>query len=306
MCIQGKKLILISLAVFAVSVVLFISELGNGNGDGHAEQPPGTYASCVRDCSLPDTVRGKLTLFILAGQSNMSGRGRMKHYPDRLKSHPRAFLFGNDAQWKPAYEPHDDAIGQIDRVSEDRNAGASMAMSFAIRLLEHDPDMYIGLVPCSMGGTVIEQWQKNLSPRTLYGSCLNRAREAMAMGQIGAILFAQGESDARDPDKNPRPMPSPHSWAKKFTEFATDFRSDLGLPKVPLLYTQIGRHKDPKFFRYWESVQKQQAAVALPNTYMIKTRDLPLKDYVHYTTQSYITLGERFADKFIQIKKKQP
>lgn len=300
---KHAKLVIYSAIIFGFTVILF--KYTFNNSENIKERTINAHIPCnEKTCSIPDEVKGELTIFIFAGQSNMSGRGEMSNLPADLRSHPRVFLFGNDYQWKTAYEPHDDATGQIDKVSEDSNAGVSMAMSFAIRLFEHYPDMYVGLVPCSKGGSVIEQWQKNLSHSTLYGSCLNRAKKSIEMGYIAAILFAQGESDARDPEKDFHPKPSPNTWGSKFTEFATNFRVDLGMPDVSLIYTQIGNHDNPKLFRYWETVRSQQAVISLPNTYMIKTRDLPLKDYVHYTTHGFITMGRRFADRFVEIRNK--
>ncbi len=293
--IQHYKFLLTTLAS-----LLFITSSTAGGLFGNKKSS--TDYRCYKDCPIPDQAKNKMTIFILAGQSNMSGRGELRKYPDKLMSHPRAFMFGNDYQWKPAYEPHDDATNQLDKVSADKNAGVSIAMSFAISLLEKNPDMYIGIVPCSKGGTVIKQWERSLRPNSLYGSCLARAKEAQQQGKIAALLFSQGESDARDPVKYPRPVSSTRNWGKLFSEFVNDFRQDINIAKLPVIYTQIGHHTSPKFFVNWKIIQQQQANINIPHIRMVPTKDLKLKDFVHYNTNSYIKLGQRFADAFRKLE----
>jgi len=54
---------------------------------------------------------------------------------------PRILVFGNDYRWHIAAEPVDDPFNQVDKVSEDIDAGYSPAMAFAQVLLEHNPQM---------------------------------------------------------------------------------------------------------------------------------------------------------------------
>jgi hypothetical protein len=64
---------------------------------------------------IPEEFQGKLSLFILAGQSNMSGRGDV---PANQVADPLIFVFGNDYRWRVALEPIDSSEGQVDEVSE--------------------------------------------------------------------------------------------------------------------------------------------------------------------------------------------
>ncbi len=245
--------------------------------------------------------QGKLSLFILAGQSNMSGRGTL--LPITLSENPRIFLFGNDYEWHLAAEPIDNARGQVDRVSQDLDAGFSPGMSFATTLLKHNPNLIIGLIPCAKGGSAIAEWERNLSDKTLYGSCLKRSLAASSKGEIAGMLFFQGEADALKPKPVAKRPLFPHQWANKFSAFVNNFRQDLGLQNLPVVFAQIGSNKAPSLFVNWKPVQQQQKAVKLPSTAMILTADLPLNDAVHYTTKSYQVIGERFADAFWQLTK---
>jgi hypothetical protein len=70
----------------------------------------------TREAAGADALYGKLSLFVLAGQSNMSGRGEL---PPSQASHPSVVMFGNDYRWRPAIEPVDDATRQVDVISLD-------------------------------------------------------------------------------------------------------------------------------------------------------------------------------------------
>ncbi len=249
------------------------------------------------ESAIPSEFEGKLSLFILAGQSNMSGRGEL--LPEI--TNPKIFVFGNDYKWHLASEPVDDATGQIDKVSQDFHAGYSPAFSFARQLLKYNPNQIIGLIPCAKGGSSIAEWQRNLSEKSLYGSCLKRVKMAAKNGHISGVLFFQGEADALKPKPNAKFPPFPGRWAAKFTQFIDDFRGDLSQPNLPVIFAQIGSTKSPNLYINWQEVQQQQEEANLSYAAMIYTRDLPLKDDVHFTTASYQKIGERFADEFWKL-----
>jgi Carbohydrate esterase, sialic acid-specific acetylesterase len=265
--------------------------------DGRAARlPQETRAS---ESAIPEAFRGKLRLFVLAGQSNMSGRGDIAQ--SGAETDPRIYVFGNDYRWKLATEPIDDPKGQVDKVSEDPNAGAGPALPFAVSLREQRPDMAIGLIPCAKGGTSIYQWRRSLSDRTLYGSCLKRMRAASTMGEVAGLLFFQGESDALDPKQYPDRTLLPNQWASEFAAYISEWRNDLGLPELPVVFAQIGSTTAPDQYKNWDIVKRQQQTVSLPFCAMITTDDLALKDSLHYTTESYRTIGQRFAEAYLGL-----
>ena len=135
-------------------------------------------------------------IFVIAGQSNASGRGTQpSRYSDPLV---RAGLFGNDDRWKDLRDPVDSAVGQVDRVSSDSHAFGSVWPLVATRLVAADP-VPVAFVPCARGTTSIYSWLKDArrpySRTTLYGSMLRRIRAVG--GKVRAVLFWQGEADAR-------------------------------------------------------------------------------------------------------------
>jgi hypothetical protein len=250
--------------------------------------------------ALPDRFLGKLSLFVLAGQSNMSGRGEL---PQTQTGHPRVFLFGTDYRWKAALEPVDDPAGQVDDVSKDAVPDAARygpGLSFGIWVADERPDLAIALVPCAKGDTTIGEWQRNLSDSTLYGSCLKRIRAASVGGVLSGLLFFQGEADAQDPARSSRAVAS-SDYATRFEAFVHSLRSDLSSPSMPVVFAQIGTQRSPQFFTNWETIREQQRAVSLGCSAMISTDDLPLGDNVHFTTDGYRIIGQRFASAYLEL-----
>lgn len=248
--------------------------------------------------NLPKEHQGKLQLFILAGQSNMSGMGEIPRSPE---TNPQIYVFGNDYHWKLAKEPVDDPSNQVDPVSIDKPAGFGPSVAFATTLLKQNPGMVIGLIPCAKGGSLIDEWRRNLNDTTLYGSCLKRVQAASVMGKVAGLLYFQGEIDAIDPKEHPQRTFLPHKWADEFAVLVRDWRRDLNQPDLPVVFAQIGTNTAPERFINWALVKEQQQKVKLPFTSMIKTDDMALGDFVHFTTESYQTIGQRFAEAYLKL-----
>lgn len=285
--------------------------------------PPGKLPALV----VPAHLHGKLSLFVLAGQSNMSGRGAATNLPHT----DRIFLFANDYHWKQAHEPLDDPEGQIDEVSLDKNAGSGPGLPFASRLAAAYPQKVIGLITCARGATTMFEWERRLGDDSLYGSCLKRIGAARALGKIEGILFFQGEWDAVDDSKPEAPLApnwsppnklpgsritytqetlkgpfsfnraSHKQWTEMFSDYVDSVRHDLEIRDLPVVFAQIGQHEDPARYIHWKEVQDRQKAVSMPRVKMVETMDLDIADKVHLSTQAYLKVGERMADAFIEL-----
>jgi hypothetical protein len=280
--------------IYYFSLIIFISILGCNPSKQNEVKP-----AIQKQASIPEEFLGKLSLFILVGQSNMSGRGELPVTPQEIN--PRVFVFGNDYRWHHALEPIDSPINQVDTVSIDYDAGYSLATSFANAMLENDPELIIGFIPCAKGGSSIQKWQRNLSDQSLYGSCLKRVRAASTVGKITGLLFCQGPADARDPKAYPSKKGSPFQWKKKFRQFVKDIRMDLEIHNLPIVFSQMGSSTHPEGWLYWDEVKKQQAEVSIPYTIMTTEEGLPLSEAVHLTKDGYDTLGIRYAEAFLNL-----
>lgn len=133
-------------------------------------------------------------IYIIAGQSNASGRG----FTPNSYSHEslKATIFGNNDIWAELTDPSDSSAGQIDSVSSDAIAAGSPWPLIATNIMSSQ-NVPVAFVPTAKGGTTIQAWQpasNHSDASTLYGS-MNR-RIAAVGGNVKAVLFFQGETDA--------------------------------------------------------------------------------------------------------------
>lgn len=246
------------------------------------------------DRHVPHEIEGRQDIYLLMGQSNMSGRGVLEEAPPgALDPDERIRVYGNDGVWREAVEPLDSSNGQIDAVSADQ-AGVGPGLAFAKALVRKDGWRRVGLVPCAKGGSAIREWQPATARTTLYGSCLARAREAATAGRIAGILWYQGETDASD-------EASATAWAPHFATMIASFRLALGRPDLPLVVVGLGdpprTGKYATRFPIWRPVQTAQAQLHLPTQAYVSAAGLPRNpDELHLTTASQIRLGAALAN----------
>jgi hypothetical protein len=217
-------------------------------------------------------------LFVLAGQSNMLGRG----FPlsDGEPSDSRLLLWRNGT-WEVASDPLGDP--------KIKGNGIGPGMTFGLETLQNQPATTIGLVMCAIGRTKIADWLAAARP---YKHCLEEI--AAANVPVAGVLFLQGEADARSKAQAPL-------WSHRFAQMATTIRADLGL-LVPVVIGQIGKMPETRY-RYQDTVRSQQADASAANVEapLVVTYDLPVRGGgPHFTVPSYKEIGRRFADAWWQ------
>ncbi|MBT0669224.1 sialate O-acetylesterase [Novosphingobium profundi] len=257
------------------------------SGSAAGATPP-ALAPAAEPSPLPPATR----VYVLAGQSNMSGRGLPGGLtPAEQASDPAIRVYGNDGRVRIAREPLDSALGQIDAVSRDTRAGVGPGLFFA-RALRRQRDEPVLLVPCAKGGSRIASWQPGGGRDTLYGSCLARIRELG--GHVDGVLWYQGESDAEAQE-------SAAKWGAAFVDLVGAFRHDLAQPTLPVVFVQLADTPDVAGeavrFPGWAQVQAAQAAISVPCTAMVSAKGAPrLPDRLHLTTAAQRKLGGEMAE----------
>ena len=128
------------------------------------------------DVRLP--AKEQFHLFLLVGQSNMAGRGKVEQQ-DR-EPHPRVLMLTKDQQWVPAVAPlHFDKPSVV---------GLGIGRSFAMQVAETDADITVGLIPCAAGGSPIASWEPGgyhgQTRSHPYDDALHRAKLAMKAGTL--------------------------------------------------------------------------------------------------------------------------
>lgn len=158
-------------------------------------------------------------VFLIAGQSNASGRG----FTNQTYSHPtlKATMYGNDYQWKELTDPTDSNIGQLDTVSSDSATGSLWPL-VATKYMAKE-NVPVAFIPNAKGGTSINSWERSsLSTAQLYGSMYNHTKSA---GSIKAVLFFQGETDVNE-------NRSRAEYSSKLNSFINNIYTDFGVKTV--------------------------------------------------------------------------
>lgn len=206
-----------------------IAQAAGGSFSGVlADQPQGQGVLEVRLAGAPDAITavpdvGIGDVFIIAGQSNASGRGDNLHTASGAL---KGGLFGNDYRWRELADPTDDDSGQVDRISIDWEAGGSVWTMLGARYMD-ELGIPVAFVPTAKGGSSITAWMpagNSFHRGTLYGSMAHRAQLTGAR----AVLWWQGETDALD-------GMTQADYAAHLDRLATAIQRDLGVPLVPCL-----------------------------------------------------------------------
>jgi|GEM_PF-622980 len=249
-----------------------------------------------------NTVPQNMDIYLLMGQSNMSGRGHLEDLPDAAKTASGIWLYGNDGVWRQATEPLDNATGQIDPVSGDGDkAGVGPGLSFA-RTLPTPENSAIALVPCAKGGSSLSQWTPNPDRTRLYGSCMARAREASAKGRIAGVLWYQGETDAEKPEATAL-------WPERMVTLVAQVRHDLGDTCLPWVIVGLSDQPDPQKWPRptvgWAEVQAAQKALPAKIVRLGYVSAASLAhngDDIHLNTASQLILGPQLAKEMQRVK----
>jgi len=231
----------------------------------------------------------KVWVFIMAGQSNMAGRGFVG--PEDTIPHPRIISLDENNAWFYAKEPLHYYSPEL--------SGLDCGMSFARELIGTiDTSLTIALVPCAVGGTSIDYWLNDSLTHGLHlkSNFKDKVDQARQYGTIKAILWHQGESDAF-PDKIP-------DYEKKLKENFEFLRAYTGDSSLPIISGELGSLEvAAKWKSNWEEINRILEKVAAEDSayYLVGTSDLTQNsDSVHFDAQSQRILGKRYARTYLK------
>lgn len=235
-----------------------------------------------------------MQLFLLAGQSNMAGRGRVEEQDRVLRA--RVLMLDRQLAWVPASDP----------VHFDKSvAGVGPARSFGFSVADADPTATIGLVPTAVGGSPITSWEPGaLDPATRthpYDDAIARARAAMRSGTLKGILWHQGESDSHEP--------ASALYEGRLRALIERFRSDLGAPELPFIMGQLGKFEKGPWSAARERVDAAHRAVAsqMRNVVFVSSEGLTDRgDTTHFDAASAREFGRRYAKAYLTLRSAMP
>jgi hypothetical protein len=216
-----------------------------------------------------------LDVYLLIGQSNMSGRGVMIP-ADTLTAIQGALLFKDSLTWEPARNPLN-RYSTLEAGSAANQVGPGFA--FAMELHRRLPAKEFGLVVNARGGSAIASW---LKPGKYYTDALTRARQGAKAGTLKGILWHQGESDKTDT-----------GYVAKLKGLMDSLRKDLGMPNLPVIAGQIGQF-DTSHAGFNARILKLPER--LTQSAVVKSDSLLDKgDKLHFDRAGQLKLGERYA-----------
>ena len=273
---------------------------------------------------------------LVAGQSNAQGVNlSATEARTFIAAQSGVRMLGNDYVWKPASEPLDDCIGQVDQVSADyrgsscssfatsNTSGVSFGVSLGNRLSTATGGEVL-LIPSALGGSGALAWKPPSDPYDrdeLFGSAAHRARlaavdEGAPLGltyagdSFGVVAWFQGETDTSSPN-------GPNTYFTRTDAVFDGFQQVLG---APIILAQLSRRgptgdsADPdgtlRNLRYQRVREMQRlmatgartlAGTAAPEAearrHLVVTHDLPLADGDgrHLSASAQVELGRRFS-----------
>jgi len=231
-----------------------------------------------------------LYVFIMAGQSNMAGRGFVE--PQDTLPNKRILTIDKSMKWIYAKEPL--------HFYEPSLTGLDCGMSFAKKLLDSIPEgISIAIIPCAVGGSSIEQWINNETFRgvTLLDNFKDKMDFAKDYGIIKGIIWHQGESNAKS-ELIPK-------YSQRLDSLIERFRFLVNNDTLPIILGELGSYAQPiekQMRRDSINTVIQDIALKDKNIDLVKTGDLEHKgDNVHFDSESQRKLGERYAKKYLEI-----
>ena len=245
---------------------------------------------CGKKNSIRLPEKENFHLFLLAGQSNMAGRGIVEE-EDKVP-HKRVLTLDKYEKWIPAVDPiHFD---------KPKVAGVGLGKTFGIILAEKNPEITIGFIPCAVGGSPISVWEPGQyyepTKSYPYDDALKRAKTAIKYGIIKGILWHQGESDSK-PAKA-------EIYAEKLHALVERFRSDLDAPEVPFIAGQLGIHPDKPINHSKKLVTLTLKSLPekVKYTGFVSSEGFTFnKDNVHFDSKSLREFGRRYAEVYLKI-----
>ncbi len=233
-----------------------------------------------------------MDIIFAIGQSNMSGRGEIPA-EDSVKM-TDVFLLNKDGNFEPAAQPLNKYSDIEMAIKELKLQGVSPSYSCMLNL-QKNLKKPLGLVMNAQGGSSIKLWFK---PGKLnYDASLARAKEAQKHGKLVAIIWNQGSTDNKDAQAD-----NFVTYKANLQEMVAHFRQDLNEPNLPFICGELSER--PDFIDFNNNVVRKIKEF-IPNSDFVTAEGTKLlEDNIHYDAASAKLLGERYAQKVLELTKK--
>lgn len=255
---------------------------------------------------------GKAKVFILSGQSNMSGGGPVA--PEGLQFDPAVgdkvrMWDASDAWNKRGVLGKWASLNELQLMKKEMKADfIGPEFGFAKAISELYPAEEIHLIKVAKGGTPINFWLPDEKGKPNgHTQLLENLRNALGKiegeYEIMGMLWMQGESDSKT-------QADADAYQKKLEQLIALVRKETNKPELPVVIGRLSSRilESTKFkMPFVKTVQSAQEAVTKTdkNVFVIDTDDLSQRDdLVHYDQAGQLGLGKRFGEAMIKTLKK--
>lgn len=246
-------------------------------------------------------------LYLLAGQSNMDGRGKAADLKPEQRETADAVIFYRNPPtasdgWRPLTPGYSVAPGYKGPIP---SPTFGPEIGFAIEVLKDRPGRPIALVKGSKGGTSLaKDWKpgKAGEPDT-QGPCYRNFIETIHLAckdldsrgdtyTVRGILWHQGEDDVRS---------TAEEYQRMLTQFIARIREDVKQPDLPFVIGEVYDNGKRDSVR----AAQRATAAAVPHAAFVSAEGLKTWDHgTHFDAESQLTLGKRFADAMAKLIEK--
>ena len=227
-------------------------------------------------------------IFLMAGQSNMAGRGVVE--PRDTLSDPRIVTINRNNELIIAKEPL--------HFYEPNLTGLDCGVSFARELIKHYNTITVLLVPAAVGGSSSTQWLGDSLHRNirLLSNFKARVEAVKKYGTIKGILWHQGEADTE-----PKLI---LGYEGRLQKIFSQLRSYCDDATLPIVIGELGSFSGNQAnwdlinqsIHHYVSTDKQATVV---DTHDLKPKD----DKIHFNSEGQRIMGERMAKMFLGMTK---
>ncbi len=252
-------------------------------------------------------------VFILSGQSNMSGGGHVVQEGLRFDAAvgDKVQIWDASDVWGKRGTPGKWAsLNQLQAIKKEaRMDMIGPEFGFAKAMSELYPADKIRLIKVAKGGTAMDWWLpdgngKENGHTQLLANLKNALAKMDGDYEIAGMLWMQGESDAKK-------QADAEAYQKKLEQLIALMRKETGKPELPVVIGRLStRILESKKFKmpFVKIVQSGQEAVAKndKHAYVINTDDLSQRDdFVHFEQEGQMGLGKRFGEAMIKFEGKK-
>lgn len=262
--------------------------------------------ACVAAFFTTAAYAAQYDVYILAGQSNMDGRGKVDGLEGRLAAPQTGSLiyYANPADpsragettvrsgWQTLSPGYSIAPGTT-RDDPLPNPTFGPEISFVQTLAQANPDGNpVAVVKVTRGGTNLRSdWSPTGFMYQSLVSELDAALNALAndghSGTVRGMLWHQGESDSNRVAQ----------YQNEFESLVLNIRTTVKDPELPVVIGELAQVKSPAFRELQRKIADDDDRIGFASSLGLNT-----PDKTHFDADAQVVLGQRYAQSLIQLR----